>query len=240
MEVWVPAESAAVGVTVGGVCAEGHHSDEVLHTPGRSRRRCGRDAAGRRGFDRAVDRGRAWAGRDPLAGPSGPTSPGPSGRLRSRSPASHAARPRVGRGARLWRPGCRGAQPPKRSRGLGPASFTSEVRRHDPPSRSFHAEDPRPPQHHAHRQPTSPTTTACPSPPSPAPSSTSPRPSPHTASNASSTERNTSASSTHTPSMRSSPEPPAATRKPSAKRSKRSRPTTPTSPARHSRSGSSP
>ena len=30
----VPAEWAAVGVTVGGVCAERHHSDELLHTPG--------------------------------------------------------------------------------------------------------------------------------------------------------------------------------------------------------------
>jgi len=34
MEVRVPAELAAVGVTVGGVCAERHHSDELLHRPG--------------------------------------------------------------------------------------------------------------------------------------------------------------------------------------------------------------
>jgi very-short-patch-repair endonuclease len=30
----VPAEVAVAGVTVSGVCAERHHSDEVLHTPG--------------------------------------------------------------------------------------------------------------------------------------------------------------------------------------------------------------
>ena len=150
MEVWVSAELAAAGVTVGGVWRETLDSQGLLDTPG----------------DPAVAvlaerQGGAVSTAQLLAAGIGHGAIEHRVRRAGCIAAIVACTPSVTRGSRragrLWGavlacggPDAGGAEPPKRGRGLGPASFTSEVRRHDPRQLPIDEGDPRPPQHHAH------------------------------------------------------------------------------------------